>query len=194
MNCPEPMVTLDSGLSDREKFAVGRIVTGWATLEFVVFEQVIATYPGATGPQLSKEMSNMRFSATLDQWELRVISAASGERRVVLERELQMIRELKVPRDALVHGMLIPSNGNVRNLTSLRVRRDEFHKVEFSVEFLESFADRLDTIHFNIRYPGGVGDYAREAGGAYVSRRAMAMLSDSEWAKDWLGNRTPRAE
>ncbi len=53
------------------------------------------------------------------------------------------------------------------------------HTSRFSADFLGDLARRVGEINFNIRFPGGLVDLAKQRmeDGGYMSRRWVAMLS-----------------
>ncbi|KVE87529.1 hypothetical protein [Burkholderia vietnamiensis] len=151
-------------------------------LEHEVFIQTLMTFDLGVGEleKLPKKMNGIQFTDTLKLWKERVIGAAKGTRREVLERQYEGICHYQEFRNALVHGMWDWSKSDPRRITSVRINKREVRRVHFSADDLERFNLALQRINFWIRYPDGTVEFAMKAveQGLYVSRRAVAMLND----------------
>jgi hypothetical protein len=117
-------------------------------------------------------MNNLQLTKLLDLWKERVVDQAQKDRAEVLRFQLDEINRLKNFRDALVHGMWQWSTSELTRISTVRVRREQVITTHFTMEDLQDFADRVASINFKVRYPGGLEDLARarvELGGG-VSR------------------------
>ena len=180
MSDDDGMMVYDVELSDRETFHIGRIIALWGALEHEVFMQTLKTFdlePDGL-EKLPKKMNGIQFTDTLDLWKSRVIGAAKGKRREVLERQYEVICHYQKFRHALVHGMWDWSLSNPGRITSARINKRELHSVHFTADDLEEFNLALQRINFRIRYPRGTGEFGMKMAqqGFHMSRRAAAML------------------
>lgn len=75
--------------------------------------------------------------------------------------------------------------GDPGKINVWRVRKDEIHEVTFSAGDLANFSSEMRKINFKIRYPGGLEEYVEKSGSSYMSRRFVAMITDSPTANDW---------
>ena len=155
---------LQSGLSDREVYLIGKVIVEWGAIEHEVFKQTLLTFDGADGEQTAvpTAMNNLQVSKLLDLWKERVVGKAQGERSRVLQHQLDEILRLKPYRDAIVHGMWKWSPSNLAAISTVRVRKKEALTTHFTIDDLENFDSRLASINFKIRYPGGLEDLAAE--------------------------------
>ncbi|KUZ75477.1 hypothetical protein WI36_12180 [Burkholderia ubonensis] len=188
------MMVYDVELSDRETFHIGRIVALWGALEHEVFMQTLKTFDPAPGKgeKLPKKLNGIQFTDTLDLWKVRVIGAAKGKRREVLERQYEAICHYQEFRHALVHGMWDWSKSDPGRITSVRINKREVRSVHFTADDLEEFNLALQRINFRIRYPGGIVEFATNATqqGLHVSRSAAAMLTGHTVSDDLLPPRS----
>jgi len=190
MSDADGMMVYDVELSDRETFHIGRIIALWGALEHEVFVQTLKTFNLGPGEldKLPKKMNGVQFTDTLDLWKTRVIDAAKGKRREVLERQYAAICHYQEFRHALVHGMWDWSASDLGRITSVRVHKREQRRVHFTADDLEEFNLALQRINFRIRYPRGTVEFAMKTArqGLHVSRRGAAMLSDHPVADELL--------
>lgn len=172
-------------LSDREFFFIGTIVAQWGFLEHEIFLQTLLTFSDET-EKLPKDLSSLQFTTILAQWESRVVNAATGDAKAVLEKQLSKIRHYKDFRDALVHGMWDYDKSAPEQIITTRVRRKELVTVRFTANQLQEFAEELAKINAAILYPGGFEQYATEraAQGSYMSRRWIATMSGNPVAEE----------
>ncbi|MFL9994258.1 hypothetical protein PQR34_25900 [Paraburkholderia sediminicola] len=186
----DSIMTFDVELSDRETFHIGRIIALWGALEHEVFVQTLKTFDLGPGEvdKLPKKMNGVQFTDTLDLWKTRVVDAAEGTRREVLESQHQAICHYQEFRHALVHGMWDWSTADPGRITSMRVNKREVKLVHFTADNLELFNLELQRINFRIRYPDGAEEHAMAATeqGFGISRRGVAMLTSHPVAKDLL--------
>lgn len=194
MSDDDGMMACDVELSDRETFHIGRIIALWGALEHEVFIQTLMTFDLGPGEpeKLPKKMNGIQFTETLDLWRERVVGAAKGKRREVLERQYERICHYQEFRHALVHGMWDWSQSDPGRITSVRINKREVRRVHFTADDLEEFNLALQRINFRIRYPGGSAEFAMKAAeqGHYVSRRAVAILSGHPVSEDLLPPRS----
>ena len=173
----------DHQLSNREIHFIGTIFVQWGALEHEVFIQTLMTFEPQEGesdvPALPKEMNNLQFSGVLDLWNERVAKTSSGRRGKVLQVQYGEILKLKEVRDALTHGMWHWSAENLGEIRTVRVKKRAVITSRFSASVLGDVATKLGEINFKLRFPGGLGDVARQQmkDGGYMSRRAVAMFS-----------------
>ncbi|VBI24668.1 hypothetical protein [Burkholderia pseudomallei] len=190
MSDDDGMMVYDVELSERETFHIGRIIALWGALEYEVFIQTLMTF--ASGPdapeKLPKKMNGIQFTETLDLWKDRVVGAAKGKRREVLERQYERICHYQEFRHALVHGMWDWSESDPGRITSVRIKKRQVCRNHFTADELEKFNLALQQINFRIRYPGGTSEFAMKAAeqGPYFSRRAVAILSSHPVSEDLL--------
>ena len=175
---------LQSGLSDREVYLIGKIIVEWGALEHEVFKQTLSTFdePDGERPALPLAMNNFQITQLLDLWKERVVDKSQGERSRVLQLQFDEILRLKPFRDAIVHGMWTWSSSNLAAISTVRIRKKEMLTANFTVDDLENFDSHLGSINFKIRYPGGLKDLAieRAEGGFYFSREFLNMMSRSK--------------
>ncbi|OYZ03177.1 MAG: hypothetical protein B7Y42_01690 [Polaromonas sp. 28-63-22] len=173
----------DPQLSDREIHFVGMIFVQWGALEHEVFMQTLRTFEPRDGetdvPALPKEMNNLQFSGVLELWNERVVKARRGKRGKVLQQQYEEVVKLKEVRDGLTHGMWHWTPEDLGEIRTVRVRKREVITSRFSADVLGDVASRIGEINFNIRFPGGLVDVARQRmeEGGYMSRRAVAIFS-----------------
>jgi hypothetical protein len=186
---PAELYRLDTGLSDREIFLIGQIIVHWGALEHEIFTQTALTFDAGSdnGAALPDAMNNLQLVKMLDLWKERVVDRAQGERADVLRLQLDEITGLKEFRDALVHGMWHWSAAELTRISTVRVRREQVITTHFTVNDLQDFADRVATINFKIRYPGGLDDLARarDEQGYGATRMGLAMLTGTSLTDDW---------
>lgn len=192
---PDASFRLDFGLSDRETFLIGQIISQWGAMEHEIFLQTLLTFDRneKEGPGLPREMGTLQLTTLLALWKERVVDHATGERADVLRLQLDEISRLKNSRDALVHGMWRWSAGTLERISTVRVRKKQVITMHFTLDDLKDFSDRLGDINFRIRYPGGAEEFAQaraEQGGAF-SRRGLAILTDDSLRNDWLTTLAP---
>jgi len=86
-----------------------------------------------------------------------------------------------------VHGMWEWSPADLSRISTVRVRNREIIAFHFSAEDLENLYFRIASVNFKIRYPRGVGEFAKESAtaGMYISRRFLAMMSGHDIVNDW---------
>lgn len=179
-------------LSDREVFLIGKIIVQWGALEHEVFSQTILTFDAPEGEQtaLPRAMNNLQFTDLLSQWKVRVVDKAQGERANVLQQQFDEILRLKEFRDALVHGMWDWSVVELAKISTVRIRKKEIITTHFTADDLNDFCDRLASINFKVRFPGGVEELARKRAeqSFYISRRGLSLLTGDRVAGDWLSS------
>jgi len=175
-------------LLERELISIGRIVALWGSLEYEIFCQTLACFDVTSPSQLPKEMNNMQFSTVLNLWDSHVVSKAAGKRKQVLRDQHKKIRHYHNFRDALVHGMWDWSKDEPGKITATRIRRAEIIRTHFTANDLEDFVSELETINFNVRYPGGLGEFAKAMSmqGAYMSRIAVCLTTGDPLADEYL--------
>jgi hypothetical protein len=187
---PDASFRLDFGLSDREAFFIGQIISQRGAMEHEVFLQTLLTFDQSEKerPEVPRELATLQLTTLLALWKERVIDHAPGERADVLRLQFDEIGRLKDARDALVHGMWRWAHGTLGRISTVRVRRKHVITMHFTLDDLKDLSDRLANVNFRIRYPGGVPDFAQaraEQGGA-VCRRGLAILTDNSLRDDWL--------
>jgi hypothetical protein len=175
-------------LLERELISIGRIVALWGSLEHEIFCQTLVCFDITSPSQLPKEMNNMHSSSVLKLWDRHVVSKATGKRRQVLQDQCKKIRHYYDFRNALVHGMLDWSKDKPAKITATRIRRSEVIKTHFTADDLEDLASELETINFNVRYPGGLDEFARAKSrqGACMSRMALCLMTGDPLADEYL--------
>ncbi len=180
----------ESELSDKESFYIGKIVSQWGGMEHEIFIQTLRTFdnPSNEEIQLPRAMNNMGFSDVLELWNKRVIDKCEENKAIVLQKQYDEICHLKEYRNALVHGMWEWKSGELHTITTSRIRKKEIISTKFNSDELVDFYTQLARINFQIRYPVGVEELIKDKieQGPYISRRALAMFSDSDIANDWL--------
>ena len=187
---PGASFRLDFGLSDRETFFIGQIISQWGAMEHEIFLQTLLTFDRneKERPELPREMGTLQLTTLLALWKERVIDHTTGERADILRLQFDEIGRLKNGRDALVHGMWRWSPGTLGRISTVRVRKKQVITMHFTLDDLKDFSDRLANVNFRIRYPGGVEEFAqaRAEHGHGVSRRGLAILTDNSLLDDWL--------
>jgi hypothetical protein len=80
------------------------------------------------------------------------------------------------------------SAAELTRIRTVRVRKKQLITTHFTVNDLQDFANRLASINFKIRYPGGVEGLAqaRSEQGYGISRMGLAMLTGASIGDDWL--------
>jgi len=189
----------DLQLTDKETFFIGNIVAAWASLEHEVFVQTLFTYVAADeGTNLPKEMNNVQFTGVLRLWKARVLDQANGKRKRSLETVYERILKGHEYRKAIVHGMWNWSPENVERITSTRIVGKKIVSVNFDAVGLESFMTDLLELNFDLRFPRGVVELAKQRSehGGFMSRRFVAMMT-GKLDDAWLSQRrepTPEIE
>ncbi|SFL93676.1 hypothetical protein SAMN03159423_4515 [Bradyrhizobium sp. NFR13] len=175
-------------LSQRELGLIGLVVAHWGAMEYEIFHQTLARFDEDGTPELPKAMNNMQFSQVLELWEANVVETSEDERRDILRKQIAEIKRLSDYRNALVHGMLQWSTGDLNRITAVRVRKDQVLSVHFTADDLLDFQTQLASINFRIRYPLGIADRAAEMEkvGSYISRAAAAMFSNHPVADELM--------
>lgn len=181
----------DVPLSDKEGMLIGRIIALWGALESEVFVQALATFNVQDIEELPSAMNNLSFVKVLELWKARVADVAEGERAVVLNQQFARITHLHDTRNALIHGMWTWSMAETEKISTMRVSKKQVITMHFPAGSLADLHNELGVINFEIRYPSGVEDLARERAdeGGFISRRALCMLTDKPAADDWLPSR-----
>jgi len=176
-DAPEMKWGIDTELSERELWCIGKIVALWGSLEYEIFCQTLMYFSDGETKRsnLPKEMNNMQFSQVLALWKRHVVDNPAGEREEVLQKQYQRITDLHDFRNALVHGMWDWSVDAPGKITAIRIRKKEIRRTHFTANDLASLASELETINFKVRFPGGLKDLAdaKMKEGAYVSRRFL---------------------
>jgi hypothetical protein len=175
-------------LLDRELKSIGRIVALWGSLEREIFCQTLVCFDVTSPSQLPKEMNNMSFSSVLKLWDSHLVSKATGKRKQVLQDQYKKIGHYHDFRNALVHGMWEWSKDKPAKITATRIRRAEVIRTHFTADDLEDLASELETINFNVRYPGGLDEFARAKSrqGVYMSRMAVCLMTGDPLADEYL--------
>ena len=175
-------------LSDAELFLIGSVVAQWSALEFEVFSQTLASYISEGPGALPKSLNGIQFTETLSLWRKRVVDTATGNRHKKLVKEHGKILHYKEQRDALVHGMWDFTGSDLEEIVSIRVKKKTLIKARFTAKELSDLGAALGAINFNIRFPGGLKDFAKRqaANAPYMSRRFLAMMTDHPIQKDWI--------
>jgi hypothetical protein len=171
----------DHQLSHKEVTLIGLITVQWAAMEHEVFSQTLASFEDemALGGALPKEMNNIQFSSVLELWRDRVATNAKGRRAKVLLKQYDAVLQLKVYRDALVHGMWHWSGADLGSIFTTRVKKRDVITVKFTADDLSNFATQIGEINYLIRFPGGTVDLARARMRhcEHISRRALAVFT-----------------
>ncbi|MDU8587449.1 hypothetical protein RYA93_22485, partial [Pseudomonas syringae pv. actinidiae] len=91
-------------------------------------------------------------------------------------------------RNALIHGMWTWSISEPEKISTKRVSKKQVITMHFPPGSLADFHDELGVINFQIRYPGGVEDLARDRAneGGFISRRALCILANNPATDDWF--------
>jgi hypothetical protein len=173
-------------LSERELVSIGQIIALWGALEYEVFRQTLMCFLGDGDDvdddvELPKEMNNANFTSVLELWKTNVVNSSVGKRREVLEKQYTSIIHYKEFRNAIAHGMWNWSAKSIDTITSIRIRKREIINVHFTANDLESFVEELGKLNFNIKYPGGIEEYALELSevGHAESRLWMALMTSN---------------
>jgi len=137
---------------------------------------------------LPKSLNNLNFSSVLDMWKERVVDTSERKQSELLSEQYEEIIKLTSFRNALVHGMWDWGPDELGTITSTRIRKKEIVTVKFTLEILVDFFTRLAEINFNVRYPGGLEEFAQQKAknGPYFSRRALSIFSNNPLSDDWL--------
>lgn len=175
----------DVELSTKESCLIGNILAQWGALEHEIFSQTLISFDNSMGEELvlPKEMNNLQFAAVLELWKSRVVDKAKSKKAKVLQHQYNRIVALMGHRHALVHGMWSWSRTDPKNKISvMRIRKKEIITTHFTATDLADFADRLASINFKIRFPGGAKDVirARLKHGFHISRRGACLFMGSE--------------
>lgn len=183
----DDMISFGLELSDREIYSIGSIVALWGSLESEVFCQTLETYDVGSIDELPKAMNNMQPSQVLQLWKERVVEVTTGKRREVLREQYEKIVRFSPLRHAMVHGMWDWSRGDPEKIKVWRVRKDEIQEITITAGDLAHFSTELRKLNFKVRYPGGLEEYAEQMSqhGSYISRRFVALITDSPSAEDW---------
>jgi len=175
-----PTLTLDLGLSDKEVFFIGRIVSQWGAIEHEVFVQCLLTFDRTESEEITlpKAMNNLSFSNVLDLWKERVVDTSNEQHRKVLSQQYERIVEVKDYRNALVHGMWSWSPSEPDVITTTRIRKKDIITTKFKADDLVDFYTQIAQIYFNIKFPGGEEQFieARMSQGGYISRKGFEVL------------------
>jgi len=173
---------LDSGLSDREVYLIGKVIVEWGALEHEIFEQTVLTFDVPEETALPPAMNNLQLTKLLDLWKERVVNKSEEERSRILQVQFDEVLRLKPFRDAIVHGMWNWSSSNLSAISTVRIRKKEILTTHFTVDDLENIYSRLASINFKIRYPAGLEDLAieRQHVGFYLSREFLKKMSGSK--------------
>jgi hypothetical protein len=180
---------VNTHLSDREIYSIGKIIALWGALEHVVFIQTLETFDDAGDEvELPKAMNNLRFTGVLDLWKTRVVDNAQGDCGKVLQRQYERIVELHPFRNALVHGMWQWSPAAPSEISVVRIARDQVITTSFDADSLEDFCRQLGGINFKIHYPGGRAQYARERteSGFGLNRLAYSLMTSNPVVEELL--------
>lgn len=161
-------------LSDREIFAIGKIIALFGAIEHEIFQQTVLFFADAEECELPKEMNNSQFSRVLDLWVQTVV--AGSEHKKILLKQYDTIRHFSEYRHSIVHGMLSWDASKLDVVTSTRVLRKNIISIDYSVDDLEHFATELGKVNFKIRFPGGLRQYADKMSGFHISRRGFELL------------------
>jgi hypothetical protein len=183
----DDMISFGLELSDREIYSIGSIVALWGSLESAIFCQTLETYGVMPNNELPKAMNNMQSSQVLPLWKERVVDAATGKRREVLQEQYEKIVRFSPLRHAMVHGMWDWSGGDPEKIEVWRVRKDEILEITITAGDLARFSTELRKLNFKIRYPSGLEEYTQQMSqnGLYISRRLVALITDSPSVEDW---------
>ncbi|TNJ39686.1 hypothetical protein FGF66_03415 [Chlorobaculum thiosulfatiphilum] len=174
-----PLRILDYGISDKETFLIGRIISQWGAIEHEIFMQCLLTYDDKEKIALPKAMNNLSFTDILDLWKERVANKEKlKERQEILLQQYENIKSLKDYRNALIHGMWNWNIDEPEVIKTIRIRKKEIITVKFKTEDLEDFFKQVARILFHVKYPGGIGELMEErmARGMYISRTGYEML------------------
>jgi hypothetical protein len=186
----------DAELSNREVLLIGKVIVQWGALEHEIFTQTLLTFDAPEGEQITlpRVMDNLRVTELLALWKQRVVDQAHGPRARVLQLQLDEILQLKELRDAIVHGTWDWSPSDLSRVSTVRVRKKDVITTHFTADDLANFYGRLARINFNVRFPGGLEELARQRAesGSYISRRGLSILSGDRLADDWLPMRPPQ--
>ncbi|MDU8440491.1 hypothetical protein RYF45_10885, partial [Pseudomonas syringae pv. actinidiae] len=171
MNDNDLIRLYDVPLSDKEAILIGRIIALWGALESEVFVQTLATFDVQDIEELPNVMNNLNFAKVLELWKARVADVEEGERAVVLKQQFARITHLHDSRNALIHGMWTWSISEPEKISTKRVSKKQVITMHFPPGSLADFHDELGVINFQIRYPGGVEDLARDRAneGGFIS-------------------------
>lgn len=173
-------------LSGRELHCIGHIVAQWGFMEHEIFGQTLETFGDAEA--LPKEMNNLQFTGVLNLWETRVVATASNDVKPVFQAVLDEIRQLKDSRDALVHGMWEWDRRAPDKISTVRIRKQEIIKHNFTADDLADFSKRVAALNFKLLYPKGDEDLAAamtEQGG-YMGRTWVSMMTGNPVLEELL--------
>lgn len=188
MSNEDEVLAFDVELTEREAFYIGKIIALWAALEHEVFMQTLRTFELKPGEldKLPKKMNGVQFTETLELWKTRVVGAAEGKRREVLEGQYNVICKCQQYRNALIHGMWEWPVSDPGLLVSVRVNKRDLIRVAFTPDDLEHFYLTLQKVNFRIRAPGGVSDMLAKVAqdGFRRNRRSIALFSDHPIGKE----------
>ena len=177
-----------SELSDREVYAIGKIVSLWGALEYEIFLQTYDSFNPTSLDQLPREMNNQQSSKVLELWKKQVVDKAEGKRQVILQMIYEKILEVTPHRNAIVHGMWDWEASAPEKIKVSRVKKDEIITHSFTADQLGQFARLLAKMNFKIRYPGGFEEYVKAMASQtfYMSRQFVAITTNNPSAKDWF--------
>jgi hypothetical protein len=175
-------------LLERELLSIGKIVALWGSLEHEIFCQTLESFNVTSRSQLPKEMNNMQFYSVLTLWDSHVVSKATGKRKQVLQEQYKKIEHYHDFRNALVHGMWDCSKSAPEKITATRIKKGEVRQTHFMADGLASFASELETMNFNVRYPGGPEEYGKAMSklGSYISRMGVCLMTDDLLTDEYL--------
>jgi hypothetical protein len=119
-----------------------------------------------------------RFSQVLKLSKTRIVDRAHGDRQKVLQEQYCGICKAEDFRNALAHGMWDWSYDTPHEITPIRIRKKVLKRTTFTADDLESFASDLAKINFNVRYPGGLEEFAKAKAeeGFGISRRFVREM------------------
>ena len=175
-----PKLILDLGLSEKEVFLIGRIVSQWGAIEHEIFEQCLLTFYSGEREALGlpKEMNNLSFSKVLKLWKERIMVNKSDQTQMILSQQYEKIVELKDHRNALVHGMWSWNPNQPDIITTTRIKKKEIIATKFKSDDLEHLYTQISQIYFNLKFPGGRDEYyqACASKGVSFSRKGFEMI------------------
>lgn len=94
-----PLRILDYGISDKETFLIGRIISQWGAIEHEIFMQCLLTYDDKEKEKIAlpKAMNNLSFTDILDLWKERVANKEKlKERQEILLQQYENIKSLNI--------------------------------------------------------------------------------------------------
>jgi hypothetical protein len=176
-------------LSDRELHFIGTIIAQWGALEYEIFSETIMTYAEDGSAPVHPKISSLQLTDLLDLWHERVIVPSDDRRKRVRTEQLALIKKHQELRNALVHGMWEWDVNEPHKITTTRIHKKKVIRFTLTADDLQSLAIEIGEIRYNVRYPGGDEDRARElieSKGGYISRefvRSVLALPSDELAE-----------